>query len=615
MNPQLRLLIVEDVEDDALLMVEALRRAGYEVSFMIVDEEEAFLHELLSERWELILCDYNLPKFSAINALRVMRELDSDLPFLVVSGTIGEMKAVELMRAGACEFIRKDCLSLLAPACERELRNAEIRRQNRRALDDLRESEEKFRILTTFSPIGVLLSNAQGNAVYINDKCAELIGMPVEEALNSGWISAIHPDDRGWATTAWFKAVRNGEDFHQEFRWLHADGEVVWTQEDSIPVRGREGEVDAYICTFIDITERKQAEGNLIKEKVFSEKIIDTSDAIIVGLDKNHRIKLFNRGAEKITGYKSTDVFGKDWFKIFFPAEIINEMEKVWKDSWSQESHSYTNPILIKSGAERVISWQTTGIYEGEEKNHLLISIGLDITERVQAKTDLEKSHQQLRDLTRYLQNAREKERSLIAREIHDEFGQALTALKMDLTWMSKRLPPDTPILAGKITTMSKMVDDTIRMVQRIATALRPGLLDDLGLVAAMEWQMQEFAERSGITFELHTPEEETTLNRDFALTLYRIFQEALTNVARHANAASVRVELEVDPGEVLLIIGDDGDGITESELAATTSLGLIGMRERARSIGGDVIIQGVPGQGTTVTVCVPRPAEDGSSK
>jgi len=489
MNPQLRLLIVEDVEDDALLMVEALRRAGYEVSFMIVDEEEAFLHELLSERWELILCDHNLPKFSAINALRVMRELDSDLPFLVVSGTIGEMKAVELMRAGACDYIRKDYLSLLAPACERELRNAEIRRQNRRAQDDLRESEEKFRILTTFSPIGVLLSNAQGNAVYINDKCAELIGMPVEEALNLGWISALHPDDRGWATTAWFKAVRNGEDFHQEFRWLHADGEVVWTQEDSIPVRGMEGEVDAYISTFIDITERKQAE------------------------------------------------------------------------------------------------------------------------------VELQKSHRQLRDLTSYLQNAREEERSRIAREIHDEFGQALTALKMDLTWMSKRLPPDTPILAGKITTMSKMVDDTIRMVQRIATALRPGLLDDLGLVAAMEWQMQEFAERSGITFELHVPEEETTLNRDFALTLYRIFQEALTNVARHANAASVRVELEVDPGEVLLIIGDDGDGITESELAATTSLGLIGMRERARSIGGDVIIQGVPGQGTTVTVCVPRPAEDGSSK
>jgi signal transduction histidine kinase len=220
---------------------------------------------------------------------------------------------------------------------------------------------------------------------------------------------------------------------------------------------------------------------------------------------------------------------------------------------------------------------------------------------------------EQLRDLTSYLQTAREEERAYIAREIHDEFGQSLTALKMDLAWLTKRLPADRPLLAEKASTMSGLIDSTIQTVRRVATQLRPGLLDDLGLTAAIEWQAQELAERTGINCELYLGDEDIVLDRDLATAVFRIFQETLTNVARHAEATEVQVELEEGPDELVLIVRDNGKGITPGQVSDPHSLGLIGMRERARSWDGAVTFQSIPGQGTTVTVRMPRPdAEEG---
>ena len=211
-----------------------------------------------------------------------------------------------------------------------------------------------------------------------------------------------------------------------------------------------------------------------------------------------------------------------------------------------------------------------------------------------------------LRNLAGYLEDAREKERTFIAREIHDEFGQALTALKMDLAWLAKRLPPDQDGLLAKVSSMSDLVDTSIHMVRRIATDLRPGVLDHLGLVASIEWQAQEFAKRADFDCQLHLTDKELTLDEDLLTAVFRIFQETLTNVARHAEATEVRVDLREEDDELVLIVQDNGKGITESQITRPKSLGLIGMQERARSWGGRVMFQATPGQGTTVTVRVP---------
>ena len=230
-----------------------------------------------------------------------------------------------------------------------------------------------------------------------------------------------------------------------------------------------------------------------------------------------------------------------------------------------------------------------------------------------------------LRLLSEHLQSAREEERIRIARDIHDELGQALTCLKIDLSWLHRRLKRNrnstgpsrfkrragrrsgpAALLREKTKTMLKLVDSTIHVVRRISSELRPSLLDDLGLLAAIEWQTQEFHRRTRIRCSLALPTRNLTLDPGPSTALFRIFQEILTNVARHSKAAQVRIRLKKENGGLVLKVEDNGRGIAPDEISDSRSLGLVGMRERAVFWGGDVSIRGIPGDGTTVVVKIP---------
>lgn len=227
-------------------------------------------------------------------------------------------------------------------------------------------------------------------------------------------------------------------------------------------------------------------------------------------------------------------------------------------------------------------------------------------SERKRAEEKLRETNEQLRALAARLQSVREEERIWIAREIHDELGQALTALKIDLSWLESKLPRDQKPLLNKTKSISKLVDNTIRSLRRIASELRPGVLDNLGLAAAIEWQAQEFQTRTGITCRCWLNLDDSGLSKEQSTAIFRIFQEALTNVARHANATDVDISLEEKAGELVLEVRDNGKGITESEISNPKSLGLLGMRERAFLLGGEVKIIGAAGKGTAVTVYIP---------
>jgi len=227
--------------------------------------------------------------------------------------------------------------------------------------------------------------------------------------------------------------------------------------------------------------------------------------------------------------------------------------------------------------------------------------------ERRRAQERLKKSHEQLRALSVYLQHVREDERIRISRQVHDELGQALTGLKMDLFWLASRLPKQLRAVRDKTKTMSAHIDSTIQTVRRISTELRPGILDDLGLVPALEWQAAEFQKRNGIKCEVVSEVAEPILEEELNTAFFRIFQESLTNVVRHANATRVDVRLWEQDGNLLMEIRDNGRGISESDWTNTRSIGVLGMRERASLLGGELTITGVPEQGTTVRVRIPR--------
>jgi signal transduction histidine kinase len=231
------------------------------------------------------------------------------------------------------------------------------------------------------------------------------------------------------------------------------------------------------------------------------------------------------------------------------------------------------------------------------------------VTERVRADDELRRSRGELRELSAASHSIREQEQRRVAREIHDELGQSLTALKMDVAWMLGNLSAGSPSLSEKLNTMHAQLDATVAATRRISADLRPLMLDDLGLIPAAEWLAQTFSERSGIPCKLHIRPPDIELAEPQASALYRILQESLTNVARHAKASAVDVVIEQTDGVLKLSVKDNGMGFRPAEARAQKTYGLLGLRERTLLLGGEASVTSEPGRGTTVDVRIPLKA------
>jgi PAS domain S-box-containing protein len=236
----------------------------------------------------------------------------------------------------------------------------------------------------------------------------------------------------------------------------------------------------------------------------------------------------------------------------------------------------------------------------------IAIQNALAYQQRLATVAELKESSRQLQALAANLELAREEERTYIARELHDQLGQALTAMKYDLAWLTDQLGQKDATLTKKTKAITMQMDRMIKTVRRIATELRPGMLDDLGLGASIDWQARDFEKRTGIVCAVSVCAEDLPLARAQSLAVFRIFQEALTNIERHASAKHIEVELASTPETLSLQVHDDGRGIRTQEITGLRSLGLLGMRERATQLGGTFDIQGVPGDGTIVRVSIP---------
>jgi len=229
-----------------------------------------------------------------------------------------------------------------------------------------------------------------------------------------------------------------------------------------------------------------------------------------------------------------------------------------------------------------------------------------DVTERVRGEQALRQSKEELRELATLSQSLREREKSQVARELHDELAQALTALKMDVNWIAERLPPGNKPVSAKVSAVLAMLDATVAATRRIAADLRPLLLDDLGLAAAVEWLVQNFTERTGVACELAMGSGDFDLEEPYASAVFRIVQESLTNVARHARATQVEVTFERNELDIGIRVRDNGRGFSASDPRKPKTFGLMGLRERAGLLGGETRIESGPGRGTTIEVTIP---------
>src|SRR6266508_1185421 len=341
--------------------------------------------------------------------------------------------------------------------------------------------------------------------------------------------------------------------------------------------------VAALGLVYRQITKRHAAEGALQDVEARVASIVESAMDAVITVDEKQRVVMFNAAAEAMFGCPRGQAIGAP-LAWFIPERI--------------------RAGLRSGGGEFPIDASISQITEGGKKFYTVIL--RDVTERVQAEEALRRSQAELHELASATNSVREQEKSRIARELHDELGQALTALKLDVAWLSERLPAGDAAIAEKLKAMQAMIDGTVAATRRISSDLRPLILDDLGLVPAAEWLVQEFTQRSGIPCELHVGSPELELKDPHATAVFRILQESLTNVARHAKAQRVEVALGRADGTVTLNVRDNGRGFSLDDPRRPNAFGLMGLRERVYLLGGEVRIESEPGRGTSIAVQIP---------
>ena len=480
----------------------------------------------------------------------------------------------------------------------------------RYAQEALQQSEEVFRTLTETVSAGIFIYK-DAKFVYVNPTAEQLTGYSRGELLGMNLYDLVHPSFRQEVR----ERVEQRElgldmSLRYEGKILTKDGEDRWMDVCAAGTIFR-GE-QAVIATTFDITSRKRAEEDLQRSEERYRTLFETAPDAVGVFDSDMRLIMTNEKGAALFGFnEAKDLSGTslyDFVSLEDRQRVQSLIENIQRTG-QLAVFEYTGMRRDKTRCDIEIRATLIPNIDGEASS--VLTVQADITERKRAERALKVSEEQLRALSAKMHLTREEEGTRIAREIHDELGGALTGLKWDLEGIETRLlssngDPTISDVQKRIGTMTGLIESTINTVRRISSELRPGVLDDLGLVAAVEWQAQQFQKRTGVLVHWTTDLESARVSLEGATAVFRIFQEVLTNVLRHSRADNIYVKLfEVD-SLLKLEVKDDGRGITDDEQRNTRSLGLLGMKERALLVGGDVTISGAIGEGTTVVVRVP---------
>jgi PAS domain S-box-containing protein len=460
-----------------------------------------------------------------------------------------------------------------------------------------------------------IVSVSRGLITSWNPAAERLFGYSAQEILGNP-VNLLAPPHRSEEQERIFERVSRGErvqDF-ETTRW-RKDGSLVDVALTVFPVKSAEGHIIGYSGIVRDITDRKRAEEE--RQKLLSDKLLllESTGEGIYGVDLQGRCTFVNKAAARMLGYQPDELLGQNMHGLVHHHRLDgspyrSEECRIYGVLLSGRGVHVDDEVMWrKDGTAFPVVYSSFPVREQERITGAVVAF-TDITDRKRTEEQLRDTLDRARTLSQRVNAVREEERTRIARELHDELGVRLTCLKLDLARLQSvnGKPSLTPHkMAARIRSMTAEVDATIVSVQGLVAELRPGVLDDLGLVAAIEWQCQDFERRSGIRCCCEARKGDIQLDRPQATAAFRICQEALTNVARHAKATSIRVLVEQLNGDLLLEIQDNGRGIPVEKLTDSASLGLLGMRERAASLGGRIEISGQPGKGTTVMLRLPR--------
>jgi len=410
--------------------------------------------------------------------------------------------------------------------------------------------------------------------------------------------SRIHPEDLITLNDLIVDALVNKKTiFYFKYRFKKNEGEWLILVNKSIIIYNEKGEPTRYVGCVQNITVEEKIKQEIINEKELSDVLINSLPGIFYMFNKKGEYIRWNENVLAITGYSKEEMATINPI-LFVPEEqrpnLIEKINGVFENG----SDSIEADLLTKDG--RRIPYYFTGIYIKIGDQDCMMGVGIDISERV-------KTQQELRNLATDLQNIREEERTRISREIHDELGQQLTGLKMNISWLNKKITNATPEISNHINQSIALSDQTLKTVRRIAAQLRPSILDDLGLVSALEWESDEFQNRYNIETSFVAENITSTLDQKMSTAIFRVFQEGLTNILRHSKATLVTTIFSEFPNQFTFKIEDNGIGFDENANKKIRSLGLLGMQERALMIGGTLTIKSTPNKGTILYLEIPK--------
>ena len=470
----------------------------------------------------------------------------------------------------------------------------------------LRESEQRFRqIAENIHEVFWLTTVDLSKLLYISPAYAKVWGRSCESLYQAprSFIEAIHPEDRARVIAALETNLDRG--FEIEYRVVRPDGSIRWIQDRGFSIKDEASHIYRIAGIAQDITERKRVVEFVKQAEDRIRLVIDTIPTLAWTVRPDGVVDFVNRRWLDYTGMSFEEEL-KDPGRAMHPDDLARVMDRWLADMAASRSFEGEMRLRRTDGKYRWFLVRTEPLRDEHGSIVKWFGAGIDIEDRKVAEERAQLGKRQLQALVERLHTAREEESKRIARELHDDLGQQLTALNLQLDYLEIKLTDATPGQRAQITAMHSIVNRTIESVQTIASELRLGQLDILGLTAAIDWQLKEFSRRTSIACEVTRLDEITNLSDAQNTAVFRILQEALTNIVRHAGAAHVKVSLRAGRSHLTLEIHDDGRGITDTELSDRKAIGLLGMRERAEIVGGTVTITGEAGKGTTVLVTIP---------
>ncbi|KXK54663.1 MAG: PAS/PAC domain-containing protein [Chlorobi bacterium OLB5] len=484
--------------------------------------------------------------------------------------------------------------------------------EQKKAQKEIFESNERFKMITKSTNDVIWDWNLLTNEIWWNESFYDIFGFSDDISTGniSFWESRIKQEDRHRVVEGLYSAINNKHDFwFDEYPLMKQDGNFAYVFDRGYIMKNEEDVPYRMVGSLLDLTYRKNIENKLKESEEKWRSLFEFSPSSIFTIDRNYIVTGINRALSSRT--EPGDIIGKSSFDLIDSSET-ERIKGIIDEVFSSNNSASFNVLSSENDDKKHYAVQAIPQIKDNVTNAITF-IATDITEKILADEKLKESNERLHALAAHLQTIREEERTMISREIHDQLGQELTALKMDIAFLSRKInkikltgKPEWDELSDGLKSMTAITDQTINSIRRIARELRPDVLDKLGLKDAIEWQAEEFTKRTGIDCIVSISPSKLELSRELESTVFRIIQESLTNVARHSKATRSKIAVITDDNRVLLSIEDNGIGISESEIQNAKSLGLVGIRERIYSVKGSFEITGKKNKGTKLNFIIP---------